>query len=205
MVGRVFNIVATRSLPRHEYVIMETFNVSGSRDGRYGMPTLHACPDCEYQTIPPSVSCGFLRLEPTLITGRKDISFIFNAQHDCEGGECSYTINDAGTQNDQATAKVERTIIHSAHNKFFINLHALHNAWRLREVLPRNLTEPVPYIPNREEFHHELARKLQKTNPRKRAKAKEKAKDTREQKKRTVESAEGAEGEQGEGEVHQVV
>ncbi|KAF9644852.1 hypothetical protein BDM02DRAFT_3077743, partial [Thelephora ganbajun] len=56
---------------------------------------------------------------------------------------------------------------HSAHDRFFINLHALRIAWRLREVLPRNLTEPVPCIVNREEFHHEIARKLQKTNPRK--------------------------------------
>ena len=85
-------------------------------------------------------------------------------------------------------------MIHSTHDKFFINLHALHNAWRIREVLPRNLTEPVPYITNRKEFHHEMARKLQKTNPKKRAKAKEKAKDTRERKKRAIELVEGAEG-----------
>ncbi|KAF9644914.1 hypothetical protein BDM02DRAFT_3121131 [Thelephora ganbajun] len=85
---------------------------------------------------------------------------------------------------------------HSAHDKFFINLHTLHNAWRLREVLPRNLTEPVPYIANREEFHHEMARKLQKTNPRKPEKAKERARDTRKRKKRAVELEEGTEDEQ---------
>jgi len=62
-------------------------------------------------------------------------------------------------------------------------MHALHNAWRLREVLPRNLTEPVPYISNREGFHHDMARKLQKANPKKRARVKEKVKDTHEQKK----------------------
>ena len=94
---------------------------------------------------------------------------------------------------------------HSAHDKFFINLHALHNAWRLREVLPRNLTEPVPYITNREEFHHEMAKKLQKTNPKKRAKAKEKAKDTREQKKQVVELMEGTEGEQSGDEAYSAV
>jgi len=93
---------------------------------------------------------------------------------------------------------------HSPHDKFFINLHALHNAWRLREVLPRNITEPVPYVANREEFHHEMARKLQKTNPQKRVKAKEKAKDTREQKKRAIELVEASEGEQSEDDVHPV-
>lgn len=84
---------------------------------------------------------------------------------------------------------------HPAHDKFIINLHALHNAWRIREVLPRNLTEPVPYVADREKFHFKMARKLQKTNPKKRAKAKEKAEDAREQKKRKLELVEGTEGE----------
>ena len=144
----------------------------------------------------------FYGLNPTLTAIHQDISFIFNAQHDCEGGECGYAINDT---DGQAAAKVERKVIHSAHDKFFINLHALHNAWRLREVLPRNLTVPVPYVTNREEFHHKMARKLQNTNPQKRAKAKEKAKDTREQKKRAVELAEGTEGEQSGDEAHSTV
>ena len=84
-------------------------------------------------------------------------------------------------------------------------MHALHNSWRIREVLPRNLTEPVPYVLNREEFHHNMARKLQKINPKKRARAKEKAKDTREQKRRAVESTEGTEGEQSGDEVNLTV
>ena len=66
----------------------------------------------------------------------QNISFVFNAQHDCEGGECGYTIDETGEQGGQPTAKTERRIAHSAHNKYFINLHALHNAWRLRKALP---------------------------------------------------------------------
>ena len=61
MAGRVFKIVVTKSLPRYECVIMQVFNVSGSRDDRYGMPTMHTNPDCGYQMISPSVSCGFLQ------------------------------------------------------------------------------------------------------------------------------------------------
>lgn len=68
MAGRIFKIVVTKSLPRHEYVIMEAFNVSESRDSRYGMPTMHAGPDYIYQTVPLSVSCDFPRRDPTLIT-----------------------------------------------------------------------------------------------------------------------------------------
>jgi len=189
MAGRIFKIVATKS--HRESVIMETFNVSESRDSRYGMPTMHASPGHGYHIISPSVSYESPWPHSTLIVVQS-ISFIFNAQHDCEDGNCSYTVNSTSTHNDQATAKVEKKMIHSNHDKFFINLHALHNAWRIREVLPRNLTEPVSYITNREEFHREMARKLQKTNPQKRAKAKEKAKDTRERKKRAIELVEGA-------------
>lgn len=74
--------------------------------------------------------------------------------------------------------------------------HALHNAWRVCEVLPRKFTEPVPYVANREEFRYKMARKLQKSNPQKRAKTKGKAKDAREQKKRKVELVEGTQDEQ---------
>ena len=94
---------------------------------------------------------------------------------------------------------------HSTHDKFFINLHALHNAWRLHEVLPRSLTEPVPYVVDREEFHHERARKLQKTNPKKRERAKEKAKDTRKQKRRAIELAEGADSKSSGDEAHSAI
>lgn len=87
------------------------------------------------------------------------------------------------------------TIVHSAHDKFFINTHALHNAWRLREVLPQSIIQPVPQVNNREDFHHKIAGKLQKSNPKKRARAKEKAKDTRAQKKQAVELGRESEGE----------
>jgi hypothetical protein len=67
MAGRVFKIVVTKSLPRYECVIMQVFNVSGSRDDQYGMPTMHANPDSRYQIISPSVSCDFLQPESILM------------------------------------------------------------------------------------------------------------------------------------------
>lgn len=139
-----------------------------------------------------------------LITIDQNISFIFNAQHDCEGGECGYAIDETNAQGGQPATKPDRRMMHSAHDKYFINLHALHNAWHLHEVLPRNLTKPVPYISDREEFHRKMARKLQKANPTKRARAKEKAKDAREQKKRVAELAEATdcEDERSDNKVH---
>ena len=203
MAGRIFKIVATKS--HREYVIMEVFNVSGSRDGRYGMPTMHASPDHGYHIIPPSVSYESLQPWFPLIAFHQNISFIFNTQHDCEGGECGYTINDAGTHDRQAMAKVERRMIHSAHNKFFIDLHALHNAWRLREVLPQKLTEPMPYVADHQEFHHKMARNCRRAAP-KSVPKRRRGRRTREQKKRAIESVEDKpEGEQSGDEPHPAV
>ena len=60
MAGRIFKIIATKS--HHKYVIVETFNVSGSRDDRYGIPTMHINPDYGLQTILPTVNVYFLLL-----------------------------------------------------------------------------------------------------------------------------------------------
>ena len=139
------------------------------------------------------------------LTTQQNISFIFNAQHDCEGGKCGYAIDDTSTLNSQAKTKVKRTMLHSNHDIFFINLHALHNAQLIREVLPRNLTKPIPYVIDREEFHYKMAKKLQKRNPKKRAKAKEKAKETRENKKRAMNlEGESSEGEESENELQSI-
>jgi hypothetical protein len=66
MAGRIFKIIAAKS--HRAYVIVKAFNVSGSRDDRYGMPTMHANPQYGYQTIPPSVSYFFSLLGLNLIT-----------------------------------------------------------------------------------------------------------------------------------------
>jgi hypothetical protein len=85
---------------------------------------------------------------------------------------------------------MELTIKHSDFACFVINLHAHHNAWRLRKVLPRDLTAPVPYTLDRKKLHVEAAQKLQKTNPAKRAEAAAKSKATRERNKKESRPAE---------------
>ena len=54
MAGRIFNIAVTNT--RHEYVIIEVFDVSESRDIRYGMPAMRASSNHGYHTVLPSVS-----------------------------------------------------------------------------------------------------------------------------------------------------
>ena len=68
MAGRIFKIVVTKPLPRREYAIVDVFNVSGSKDSRYGMPTMHANRDYGYQTILPSVSRNFLQVGPVSLS-----------------------------------------------------------------------------------------------------------------------------------------
>jgi hypothetical protein len=75
---------------------------------------------------------------------------------------------------------------HSHFDCHIINLHAHHNAWRLRKVLPRNLTAPIPYASDRKKLHDEAARELRTKNPGKREQAVAKAKATRERNKREL-------------------
>lgn len=82
---------------------------------------------------------------------------------------------------------MELAVEHSTFSRYIINLHAHHNAWRLRKVLPRNLTAPVPYTVDRRKLHTEAAQELRKKNPPKRAEAAAKAKATRERNKQESE------------------
>ena len=78
------------------------------------------------------------------------------------------------------------TVKHSNADCHIINLHAHHNAWQLQEVLPCNLTTPVPYTLDHHKLHAEAAGELQKKNPAKQAKVAAKAKATREWNKNEV-------------------
>jgi len=113
----------------------------------------------------------------------QDIYFIFNAQHDCMEGGCQL-VETSTFQDCEETSKTELAVKHSNIDRYIINLHAHHNAWRLRKVLPHDITTPVPYTSDCLKLHIEAMRQLQKKNPAKRAEAAARAKTTREQKKK---------------------
>lgn len=92
-----------------------------------------------------------------------------------------------------ATDKTVQCIIHGEDNHFHLNMHALHNAHLIREVLPRNLYAPIPLYRDRKSFHRQLAGELQVSGPLKRAATQAKAKETREKRKKSQGTARGTE------------
>ena len=63
----------------------------------------------------------------------------------------------------------------------------------------------MPYVTDCKDFHYKIARKLQKKNPQKHAKAKEKAKEMQAKKKQEIELKEESEGGQSGAEGQSVV
>ncbi|KAJ7635967.1 hypothetical protein DFH06DRAFT_1272024 [Mycena polygramma] len=92
-----------------------------------------------------------------------DILLSFNAQHDCVRCQCKAD-----------TVPIQQ----EPDSRFILNMHALHNAHLIREVLPRSLVAPVPYLRDRAATHIQFAEKLRETGPARRAKIHAKMKDT---------------------------
>ena len=58
---------------------------------------------------------------------------------------------------------MESYIEHKPLNEYLINTHAFHNAYLIREILPRELTSPIPFCTDRHSYHLEIASQLRKT------------------------------------------
>lgn len=90
---------------------------------------------------------------------------------------------------------MDKFIVHQPSQRFIVNTHGFHNAHLLRQVLPRNLIQPIPLFADRKSKHFELAETLREMKTLKRKRLQEK----REAKKKAVsnganpDSATGAE------------
>ncbi|KAF8994433.1 hypothetical protein BDZ89DRAFT_1179858 [Hymenopellis radicata] len=110
-----------------------------------------------------------------------DVLFNFNAQHDCVSGGCVIGDSDhKQVQERLETDKPTKCIIHADDDCFHLNMHGIHNAHLIRELLPRNLVAPIPLQADRQAYHRALSLELQVTGPKKRAETQAKAKETRE-------------------------
>jgi hypothetical protein len=106
----------------------------------------------------------------------------FNVQHDCVFCKCK-AASVFVRQERIFTDLTELEISHSPEQRFILNMHALHNAHLIRDILPRSLTEPIPYLQDRAASHGRFAAQLRETGPAKRAETQAKTKATREKNK----------------------
>lgn len=157
---------------RKAIVLIERFSTSNTPHSRLNMPLL------------TRASQG-----PRLaIVTTSDVLFIFNAQHNCSRSGCSATGQVNVRQERSTTEILEKAIVHLDDNHFILNMHALHNAALTREALPRSLTEPRPYIRDRQAKLDEIAQGLRISGPVKRAQAAAKAAETRARNKKMKEA-----------------
>ena len=101
--------------------------------------------------------------------------------HDCRLGKCHPSVLHHQMQERQETSRTVSLISHEGDGCFVINMHALHNATLLHNILPRHLTAPKYLYTDRMAQHHEVAAQLRVTQVEKRARTAVKSKATRRQ------------------------
>lgn len=75
---------------------------------------------------------------------KQSVLFNINVQHDCITCKCTESATQVVRQERQDSEIRVRAWEHAPTQRFVINLHAIHNAMELRELLPRDLTRPRP-------------------------------------------------------------
>ncbi|KAI0697812.1 hypothetical protein BC835DRAFT_1405600 [Cytidiella melzeri] len=115
-----------------------------------------------------------------------NIAFIFNAQHDCLTAECT-THDENVHQERRITGLTQKGVRHGEMQRYFINMHALHNAALIRRTLPRHFSKPNPFYIDRVAKHQEFSDKVSSVNTKRRDAAVAKARDTRARKKEAQE------------------
>src|ERR1700732_1034538 len=110
----------------------------------------------------------------------KSIRFKFSAMHDCQLGKCHPSALRHQMQERQQTSCTVSLISHEDDGHFVINMHALHNATLLRNILPRHLTAPKCLYTDRTVRHHEIAAQIRVTQVEKCARTAVKSKAMRE-------------------------
>ncbi|KDN33741.1 hypothetical protein RSAG8_13172, partial [Rhizoctonia solani AG-8 WAC10335] len=128
VIGRVEQILMD-SESGHGIVILSVFDLAENRHPVLSMPVLvQTQPDICYTTVVSSY----------------DVEFTINVQHDCISLSCPLSGVEDIRQERLNTTIQRQTVEHRDGAVFIINMHALHNAQRIRHVLPQSLTKPIP-------------------------------------------------------------
>ncbi|KAF8148420.1 hypothetical protein B0H34DRAFT_778280 [Crassisporium funariophilum] len=152
--GRIVEILQDSIRTSNAFVVIDVFRAAATRDEVFGMPVLSRPFDETCLHVVPAAS----------------ILFEFNTQHDCRHSKCDTSGVQPVTQERIASGATENVVVHKAVDRYLINTHAFHNAHLIRAALPRNLTIPIPYAPNREEHHTAIAVNLRSIQDAKRTK-----------------------------------
>ncbi|KAJ7836514.1 hypothetical protein B0H13DRAFT_1913006 [Mycena leptocephala] len=159
-VGRITKILARdgSTLKQHGNVVVDVdpFIILDVKDQRLNMPILVQSMEASNVNVHPEHDCVFCKCKAASVFVRQERIF---------------------------TDLTELEISHSPEQCFILNMHALHNAHLIRDILPRSLTEPIPYLQDRAASHGRFAAQLQETGPAKRAETQAKTKATREKNK----------------------
>ncbi|KAH7316379.1 hypothetical protein B0J17DRAFT_634134 [Rhizoctonia solani] len=167
IIGRVEQILMDSESGYHGVIILNTFDLSENRHPVMNMPVLvQSQNNKRYIAVVSSYS----------------VEFSLNVQHDCITLSCP----NSGVENirqERLNTTIERqNVEHRETAVFVINMHALHNAQRIRQVLPRSLTELIPLrsAQARTEFLAGVARRLHTQETHRRDKLSKKRKRARE-------------------------
>ncbi|THU84060.1 hypothetical protein K435DRAFT_807007 [Dendrothele bispora CBS 962.96] len=182
LIGRINNILTNE---KENIVILEEFEVSSARDIFFDLPYLYRRQGEVSFIIAPSAN----------------ISFIQNVQHDCRTGKCAATGTRNRKQERQESGVIENFIEHTSDDRFLINLNAFHNAHLVRQVLPCELTKPIPIFADRRSEHNKIAQDLRRNLGKQKEDTTKKWQETQEKKRKALEASdeepEGVEEEKG--------
>ncbi|THU78230.1 hypothetical protein K435DRAFT_700534 [Dendrothele bispora CBS 962.96] len=167
VIGRIDEILASEN---KNIVILEEFEVASSRDTFFDLPYIFRRQDEVSFVIVPS----------------QDLLFIQNVQHDCRTAKCSATGVRNLKQERKASDMTESFIQHKPNDRFLINLNAFHNAHLVRQVLPRELTSPIPLYIDRRSHHDKIADGLRENLGQKKKETQKKREETQQKKRKAA-------------------
>ncbi|KAG8688734.1 hypothetical protein FRC11_004889 [Ceratobasidium sp. 423] len=119
VIGRIQQILMDAQTRVHGIIIVERFNIASERHPVLGMPIL----------VQGEANVGY-----TTVVASYSIEFALNVQHDCLTLRCPTSGVENIRQERLNTTIQRQSIEHREEPIFIINMHALHNAQRTREV-----------------------------------------------------------------------
>ncbi|KAG9078889.1 hypothetical protein FS749_009056 [Ceratobasidium sp. UAMH 11750] len=151
----------------HGIITIDRFEVAEDRHPILGMPML----------VQANAGTCY-----TTVVASNTIAFALNVQHDCLTLHCPNSAVEIIRQERINTTLERQSVEHRADPIFIVNMHALHNAQCIREVLPHHLTEPVRLQSEHDQqgFIAAAAKQLHERQSARRDEAAKKRKATRE-------------------------